>query len=198
MQNIERVCIRTCHSLPPNFIIRIIPNANPASRSKVESVSAADENVIMHNFFVQGDFCLRTNENGVDLNRNWADHWMKSSQNGEETFPGMFSPTHLSTASSLIGSTPFSEAETKIIRDKLVEFQPDVFLTVHSGNCAYMTPFAFSTVSPHSDTQIHNSSFQKEPNNSFESRWLSILDVLEKHGPKCPEGPAARLVRIND
>merc|ERR1719463_867630 len=34
---------------------QIVVNGNPKSRQKVE----------------QGDFCLRVNENGVDLNRNW-------------------------------------------------------------------------------------------------------------------------------
>ena len=36
-------------------------NGNPISRKKVEN----------------GDVCLRTNENGVDLNRNWASYWTK-------------------------------------------------------------------------------------------------------------------------
>ena len=35
--------------------------ANPASRAKVEA----------------GEFCLRANEHGVDLNRNWDEHWEK-------------------------------------------------------------------------------------------------------------------------
>ena len=34
-------------------------NGNPKSRRKVEN----------------GDFCLRVNENGVDLNRNWDEKW---------------------------------------------------------------------------------------------------------------------------
>lgn len=37
----------------------IVLNANPGGRMLVE----------------QGDFCKRTNENNVDLNRNWDDHW---------------------------------------------------------------------------------------------------------------------------
>lgn len=38
---------------------RLILNANPSSRKVVED----------------GSYCLRTNENGVDLNRNWDAHW---------------------------------------------------------------------------------------------------------------------------
>lgn len=48
------------HSLVlDNFYIQIIPNANPLSRTRVEN----------------GEYCLRVNENGVDLNRNWDSHW---------------------------------------------------------------------------------------------------------------------------
>ena len=41
--------------------IWVIVNGNPTSRAKVED----------------GDTCLRTNENGVDLNRNWDSYWQK-------------------------------------------------------------------------------------------------------------------------
>jgi hypothetical protein len=37
----------------------MIVNANPDSRKKVEN----------------GQFCLRENENGVDINRNYDAHW---------------------------------------------------------------------------------------------------------------------------
>ena len=38
---------------------RVVLNGNPHSRRKVEG----------------GDYCLRVNENGVDLNRNWDEKW---------------------------------------------------------------------------------------------------------------------------
>ena len=44
------------------FNYHIVWNANPESRKKVE----------------EGNYCLRTNENGVDLNRNWDSHWEQS------------------------------------------------------------------------------------------------------------------------
>jgi hypothetical protein len=46
-----------------NFNMLIIVNGNPESRTKVE----------------EGDLCLRSNENHVDLNRNWESHWKKVS-----------------------------------------------------------------------------------------------------------------------
>lgn len=42
-----------------SFQLKLILNANPNSRRKAE----------------EGEFCLRENENGVDLNRNYEAHW---------------------------------------------------------------------------------------------------------------------------
>ena len=42
-----------------DYELRMILNVNPISRVKVEA----------------GDYCLRENENGVDLNRNYKAHW---------------------------------------------------------------------------------------------------------------------------
>merc|ERR1719498_1300271 len=52
---------------------QIVTNGNPKSRRKVE----------------QGDFCLRVNENGVDLNRNWDEEWeAEPSIDPSDTNPG--------------------------------------------------------------------------------------------------------------
>lgn len=59
----------------------MVLNANPGSRATVE----------------QGDWCLRVNPNGVDLNRNWDEHWEGDASYGTDTNPGQ---------------GPFSEAET--------------------------------------------------------------------------------------
>jgi murein tripeptide amidase MpaA len=42
-----------------NYQLKLVLNANPHSRMKAE----------------KGDFCLRENENGVDINRNYDAHW---------------------------------------------------------------------------------------------------------------------------
>lgn len=42
-----------------NYELRMIVNANPVSRAKVE----------------KGEYCIRENENGVDINRNYDAHW---------------------------------------------------------------------------------------------------------------------------
>jgi hypothetical protein len=96
-----------------NYEIRMIVNANPLSREKVE----------------QGSYCLRENENGVDLNRNYDAHWEQIKDDFKQVSSG---------------PSPFSEPETKAIRDSLKNFQADLFLSVHSGTLGMYTPHAYS------------------------------------------------------
>merc|ERR1719331_1724920 len=78
---------------------QIVVNGNPASRKRVE----------------QGDYCLRTNPDGVDLNRNWDEKWEKDGGNeGDNTFAR---------------KKPFSEPETRIFRKLAEDFKPTTFLT---------------------------------------------------------------------
>jgi hypothetical protein len=94
--------------------LTVVLNANPKSRESVE----------------EGDFCLRTNENGVDINRNWDSHWKAADCRVEpELCPGPF---------------PFSEPETQELRDLLENSEADLFITVHSGKYAMLYPFAYS------------------------------------------------------
>lgn len=64
-----------------NFELRVILNANPLSRQKVE----------------KGEYCLRENEHGVDLNRNYDAHWEKIQDDVRQISSGPY---------------PFSEPET--------------------------------------------------------------------------------------
>ena len=93
----------------------IVINGNPISRKKVE----------------EGDWCLRTNENGVDVNRNWSYEWKSEDCSGEsETCPG---------------DAPFTEPEPTETKDLLHEFGADIFITIHSGTLGLFTPWAYST-----------------------------------------------------
>ena len=76
---VEKLCGRgnadddTIDHLLNNNIFEMVINANPKSRMEVES----------------GDFCLRVNENGVDLNRNWDDHWENTaSEHNPDVYAG--------------------------------------------------------------------------------------------------------------
>ncbi len=74
----------------------------------------------------QGRYCHRTNGRNVDLNRNWNIGW------------------HLvSAAETASGPSAFSEPETRIVRDVVTAFSPDVFMSVHSGALGMFTPFAY-------------------------------------------------------
>lgn len=86
---------------------------NPISRMKVE----------------EGDYCLRLNENGVDLNRNYDAHFKQ------------YEDKELQTNS---GSEPFSEPETQVVRDILKDYKPDLYLSIHSGSVGLYTPYAYS------------------------------------------------------
>merc|ERR1719321_881722 len=93
----------------------IIPNGNPVSRKKVEA----------------GEYCKRTNEENVDLNRNFGDDHRDDSRAGadDEMNPG---------------PSGFSEPESQIIRDLALQEKPDIFLSIHSGAYLLGTPFGYT------------------------------------------------------
>lgn len=84
----------------------------------------------------RGKYCLRVNSHGVDLNRNWKDHW-KSDSSQAETSPG---------------KAAFTEDETVILRDSFKKFKPHMFLTVHSGTLGMYIPYAYSNHKVHGRT----------------------------------------------
>jgi len=89
---------------------QIVLNGNPLSRQKVEN----------------GDFCLRVDQNKVDLNRNWDEMW-----NGD------------GTGDSYPGTKPFTEPETRIFKRLVTAYKPQTFLTVHSGTKGLYMPWAY-------------------------------------------------------
>lgn len=95
----------------------IVPNANPISRQQVED----------------GDACKRTDEAGVDINRNWGDKHHEKAAPGDENNPG---------------PAGFSEPETQILRDLVTEERPDVFLSIHSGAKLLGMPWGYSQEGP--------------------------------------------------
>ncbi len=77
-----------------------------------------------------GDFCLRTSPHStVDLNRDWSSHWRKEA----------------SAADQQPGEAPFSQPETRLVRDSLQKEKIDFFISVHSGKLGLYTPFASDT-----------------------------------------------------
>ena len=133
---------------------RIIPNGNPSSRSKVEF----------------GQFCLRTNNNGVDLNRNWGFQWSPSAP------PGNPEADQLAP-----GDRAFSEKETQIFKTAVEQFDPTVFAAIHSGTMGMYMPWAYS----------NSATFGKVRNGR---KMSEILSELDSKYCQCPSGSAAEEV----
>jgi len=128
---------------------KIVVNGNPDSRKHVE----------------QGDFCLRVNPNGVDLNRNWNEEWQpKAAFDTVDTNPG---------------PSPFSEAETQVFKELVTEYKPTNFLTIHSGTKGMYMPWAFDS---------HHLA------NRNQKKMISILKALDKDHCECPFGAAGKEV----
>jgi len=128
---------------------QIVVNGNPGSRKKVE----------------QGDFCLRVNPAGVDLNRNWDEEWQAGAVlNAKDTNPG---------------PRPFSEPETRAFKKLVQDFRPTTFLTIHSGTKGMYMPWAY-------DMEHLAGRNQQE--------MMEILKALDKDHCECPFGAAGREV----
>lgn len=101
----------------------MVLNANPVGREEVEA----------------GQYCVRTNEHQVDLNRNYGDHWKAERADDVEEGVGTKQGKAIEAFSS--GTGPFSEPETQIIARLMKEVRPDVFLDVHSGTKGLFMPY---------------------------------------------------------
>jgi len=131
----------------------LVPNANPVSRRKVE----------------QGYYCKRTNEDGVDLNRNWSEeHRDTSLPQGDEMYPG---------------PNGFSEPETQLLQGLIDQERPDVYLSVHSGAYLLGTPYGY----------------EDRPPSDEASMLEVLKPISEKYcGGNCPYGNLAKLIHYEN
>jgi hypothetical protein len=132
----------------------VVPNANPLGRKKVE----------------EGYYCKRTNEDNVDLNRNWGDDHRGDAMKfqGDEMDPG---------------PSGFSEPETQILRDLAQEVKPDVYLSIHTGAYLLGAPYGYTAtkVAPREQQQVE-----------------ILQPISEKYcGGGCPYGGLADLIGYN-
>eukprot|EP00927_Polykrikos_kofoidii_P026018 TRINITY_DN2325_c0_g1_i5.p1 TRINITY_DN2325_c0_g1~~TRINITY_DN2325_c0_g1_i5.p1 ORF type:complete len:424 (-),score=69.19 TRINITY_DN2325_c0_g1_i5:46-1317(-) len=128
---------------------QIVVNGNPASRSKVEG----------------GEFCLRVNPSGVDLNRNWDEKWKV--------------PTEFQSEDTNPGQQPFSEPETRIFKELVQSYKPTTFLTVHSGTKGMYMPWAYD---------MEHLATKNEP------EMMSVLQAIDRDHCQCPFGAAGKEV----
>lgn len=87
-----------------SFELRMVLLANPEGRKKVED----------------GEYCWRSNADKIDPNRNWSYNFKKGTE--EDRF-----------YDSDGGQEALSTVETSSLDEAIKEFNPDVFLDVHSG-----------------------------------------------------------------
>jgi len=128
---------------------QVVLNANPRSRKKVEA----------------GEYCTRTNPSGVDLNRNWDEHFEQASAGfGDDSNPG---------------PAPFSEPETRILKQVVTDYAPTTFLTVHSGTRGMYIPWAYD---------MEHLAQYNEPG------MMEILKSVDKDHCQCPFGAAGKQV----
>jgi len=127
----------------------IVVNGNPNSRAKVEN----------------GDFCLRVNEAGVDLNRNWDEKWQPNPD--------------LAPADTNPGPAPFSEPETRVFKKIVSEYEPTNFLTIHSGTRGMYMPWAYD---------MEHLATRNQP------EMMNILRKLDTDHCQCPFGAAGKEV----
>ncbi len=117
-----------------------------------------------------GRYCHRTNARHVDLNRNWASHWKSGGL--RETAPG---------------PSAFSEGETKLVRDVVQAFRPDVFMSVHSGALGMYTPYAYKK----SHAVIHHDKSIVSFLEAGKSKMIQVLREVNKDYCRCGVGAAA-------
>lgn len=107
-----------------NVSFTLVPNANPMGRKQVE----------------EGNYCKRTNEDGVDLNRNFGDDHHADEKRGDETNSG---------------PSGFSEPESRMLKALIDDERPDIYLSVHSGAYLLGTPMGYTRDSePASETSM--------------------------------------------
>merc|ERR1719183_422372 len=128
---------------------QIVVNGNPDSRKRVE----------------QGDFCLRVNPDGVDLNRNWDEEWQPVAP--------------FDTADTNPGPSAFSEAETQVFKELVSNYRPSNFLTIHSGTKGMYMPWAYD---------MKHLATRNQP------AMMEILKKLDKNHCECPFGAAGKEV----
>lgn len=104
--------------------------------------------------YLAADPCRRTNDNGVDINRNWPTLCEPRDSEREATAHDL-APAELQR--TWAGPSPLSEAETKAIDAALLRHRPDVVISIHSGARLLALPWfcsGFETTPPHHGDSI--------------------------------------------
>lgn len=104
--------------------------------------------------YLATDPCRRTNDNGVDINRNWPTLCEPRDSERESTLHDL-APAELQR--TWAGPSPLSEPETRAIDAALLRHRPHVVISVHSGARLLALPWfcsGFESVPPHHGDSI--------------------------------------------
>ncbi|MFW5975818.1 MAG: M14 family metallopeptidase [Alkalispirochaetaceae bacterium] len=102
-------------ALPEGITLHVIENMNPDGVARITGETPIEEFDFSEVNTVPGRFNARS----VDLNRNWDDEWQPTSYWGRREVDA--------------GSAPFSEPETRIVRDYIERIDPVVVLFFQSA-----------------------------------------------------------------
>ncbi len=105
-------------ALPPAVRLIIIPVVNPDGLARISGGRPFEE-VDFNSIPIQRRQEGRLNANGVDLNRNWDNNWEPVSYWRSQEVDA--------------GSAPFSEPETRALRDFVRRIEPDLIISYHSA-----------------------------------------------------------------
>jgi hypothetical protein len=101
--------------LPPELSVYVIPSANPDGQVRVVGRPGRFLAEEVAGNTLEG----RVNANEVDLNRNWDCNWSPEAVWRDQKLSG--------------GSEPFSEVETRLLRDLILQLQPAAVILWHSA-----------------------------------------------------------------
>ena len=101
-------------AIPEDVTLIIIPSANPDGQYRITGIEGRFEQSDVPSSTAAGRFNVR----GVDLNRNWDCDWELVGWWGDQAVSG--------------GKKPFSEPESRALRDFFIEQKPDAVVFWHS------------------------------------------------------------------
>ncbi|MCF7928059.1 MAG: hypothetical protein K9L68_03720 [Spirochaetales bacterium] len=102
-------------AVPSKLSLYLVPNANPDGLARISGSRELPEPGLPVSEIRPGRF----NANWVDLNRNWDKNWQQEAWWGTTRVSG--------------GTAPFSEPETRALRDLLLELKPELVIWYHSA-----------------------------------------------------------------
>lgn len=185
-------------AVPPGITLQIVSAANPDGLHLVTATQGRFLPEAVGTVVAEARF----NRNGVDLNRNWDCDWAETAWWGTTETSG--------------GSAPFSEPETRTLRDfflgdgdpvQAVVFWHSAVPGVFAGGCSGIYPAAerLATIYAQAAGYPHGDSFSYYPITGDATNWLStqnipaiIVELRTRDDPEWSQNLAGMLAVLDD